>query len=86
MAKYKDIGPGESFPVYKNMKISCCDCGLVHKLEIFNNEEAFMMIKMTRDRRATAAIRREARKRRIKESRQNQKPHRIVTRREISGG
>lgn len=63
MAKYKDIGPGESFPVYKNMKVSCCDCGLVHKMEIFNDDKGFMRVRMTRDRRATAAIRREARKR-----------------------
>ena len=63
MAKYKDIGPGESFPVRNNMKVACCDCGLVHKLEIFNDGEGFMMMRFTRDRRATAAVRRETRKR-----------------------
>ncbi len=64
MAKYKDIGPGESFPVSNTeMKIACCDCGLVHKLEVFANEKGFMMMRFTRDRRATAAIRRETRKR-----------------------
>ena len=64
MAKYKDIGPGESFPVSNTMKIACCDCGMVHKLEIFANEKGFMMMRATRDGRATAAIRREERKRR----------------------
>ncbi len=62
MAKYRDIKPGESFPVANNMKIACCDCGLVHKLEILNDEKGFMMMRFTRDKRATAAIRREARK------------------------
>lgn len=63
MATYKNIGPGESFPVANDMKIACCDCGLVHRLEAFNDEKGFMMLRFTRDRRATAAIRREARKR-----------------------
>ena len=63
MAKYKDIGTGESFPVSTPMKVACCDCGLVHKMEIFNDGKGFMRMRMTRDRRATAAIRREARKR-----------------------
>ncbi len=66
MAKYKDIGPGESFSVCNNMKIACCDCGLVHKLEVFSDKEGFMMLKYTPDRRATAAKRREERKRRAK--------------------
>lgn len=64
MAKYKDISSGKSFPVLDFTKIACYDCGLVHKLEIFNDEEGVMRMRFTRDRKATAAMRREARKKR----------------------
>ena len=63
MSKYKDIDSGESFYVAESRKIACCDCGLVHKLEIFKDEKGFMKMRLTRDRRATAAIRREKKKR-----------------------
>ena len=68
MAKYKDIGPGESFPIRNSMKIACCDCGLVHRFEVFSDGKGFMRMRATRDRRATAATRREDRKRRAKEA------------------
>ncbi len=68
MARYKDIGLGESFPVRNSMKIACCDCGLVHKLEIFSDGKGFMRMRFVRDKQATAAMRREDRKRRAKEA------------------
>ncbi len=68
MAKYKTIKKGELFSIAKNMKIACCDCGLVHKFEVFSDEKGFIWMRTTRDRRATAAMRREDRKRRAKEA------------------
>lgn len=53
-------------PVMKGYKIICCDCGLVHKINFKhvkrgNGKE--IMLQAFRDDRATAAIRREAKKR-----------------------
>ncbi len=68
MAKYKDIMLGDAFQVKNGMKVACCDCGLVYRYEIFTDENGIIMMRATRDRRATAAIRREDRKRRAKEA------------------
>lgn len=59
---YKTLSGGDSFKVTSKMKIACCDCGLVHLFETFEDEKGVLRIKVTRDRRATAAIRREATK------------------------
>lgn len=59
---YRQEYNGEPFKVKKYEgtgihKISCCDCGLVHRLEIENKRDHFE-VTTWRDERATAAKRR----------------------------
>jgi len=51
-----------------NHRIACCDCGLVHAISVrlvphINKTGRIVIMKAERDNRATAAKRREARKR-----------------------
>ena len=48
-------------PVKRGYKMQCCDCGLVHTVD-FRINKNWPEFRMARDNRATAAIRREAKK------------------------
>jgi hypothetical protein len=48
-------------PDVKNFKVACCDCGLVHRVK-FRVEAGLFQLKMSRDNRATAAMRRHKRR------------------------
>lgn len=50
-------------PVQEGYKMACCDCGLVHRLDFKVAEDGFVSLRAFRDNRATAAIRRERKKR-----------------------
>jgi hypothetical protein len=57
-------------PVMRNFKSACCDCGLVHRTTfkiISYGRRRKIVFKMSRDNRATAAIRREKKKREAKQ-------------------
>ena len=41
----------------QRLKLSCCDCGLVHKLVIISHDRKSVGIAMKRDNRATAGKR-----------------------------
>ena len=59
--KYPVFESGEWItPNVKDFKIACCSCGLVHKMS-FRVEAGIFQIKMDRDNRATAAMRRHKR-------------------------
>jgi hypothetical protein len=61
--KYPIVKDGEwVWPIMEGYKMSCCDCGLVHKVD-FKITDGKIWLKMSRDYRATAAIRREIKKR-----------------------
>lgn len=52
-------------PIKKGYKMACCDCGLVHRLEFAHvpyGSGRKILFRAWRDERATAAIRREMRK------------------------
>jgi hypothetical protein len=58
MTKYKLIEENQwEKPIRKNYKLACCDCGLVHNVD-FKIEKKAIMLRMRRNNRATAAIRR----------------------------
>jgi hypothetical protein len=60
--KYEEVKEDEWVrPIIEGYKMSCCDCGLVHKLD-FKIEDGRIWLKATRDYRATAAVRREMKK------------------------
>lgn len=63
MARYRIFENGKELRVdWVNQKIGCCDCGLVHKVsQRVVNGLLFMTMEI--DKRATAACRRETRKR-----------------------
>ncbi len=62
MAKYNEPEAGEwIFPIMEGYKICCCDCGLVHKMD-FKIEKGRVAFRVFRDNRATAATRRENKK------------------------
>lgn len=67
--KYSKVKDGEwvESVVEEGYKMACCDCGLVHKVD-FKIEDNRVWIKMNRDYRATAAVRRETQKRIRKEN------------------
>lgn len=57
MSKYKQLVSGEWGELQKSWDLSCCDCHLVHGIEIrVRNGEA--QIRFTVDNRATAQLRR----------------------------
>lgn len=63
MTKFKKGVAGEDgwtdwiMPVMHDYKMGCCDCGLVHKLH-FRVKAGRCQFKISRDNRATAAVRR----------------------------
>lgn len=58
--KYKQLSDGEwSQPTRRGLsKIACCDCGLVHMMQIKQIRPGVFKIRAWRDPRATAAKRR----------------------------
>ena len=59
--KYDEPESGEWIrPVRKGYKMSCCDCGLVHKLDfkIYGDKRKVIVFRAFRDERATAQMRR----------------------------
>ena len=64
--KYDIPEPGEWVqPIKKGYKMICCDCGLVHRFEFRHvkwGRGRKIMFRGWRDERATAAVRREAKK------------------------
>jgi hypothetical protein len=49
-------------PVRRGYRFGCCDCGLVHEID-FRHVDGRIQYRVKRDNRATAALRREAKKR-----------------------
>lgn len=51
-------------PIFKGYKMTCCDCGLVHRLEfrIVGTRRQRIQFRAWRDARSTAAVRREDKK------------------------
>ncbi len=58
MSKYKDIKDNEWHPVHAEMRVMCCDCGLVHDYEYKIDEDERVFIRSNRNNRATATARR----------------------------
>jgi hypothetical protein len=52
-----DVIPGKWYDAPKGLKLACCDCGLVHVVEIKKAKGRFAM-RLWRDNRSTAATRR----------------------------
>lgn len=66
-SKYEQAKSGKwIWPKRRGYKMICCDCGLVHKIDFALDHKSRILVRFWRDKRATAAIRREARKRRDK--------------------
>lgn len=72
MARYNEPEEGEWVqPIPEGYKLQCCDCGLVHRLDFRVSAygiagvgpEYRVQFRVFRDNRATAAVRRERRKR-----------------------
>jgi hypothetical protein len=67
MTAYCKVTDGEVVhPCMKGYKMGCCDCGLVHRIDFFvikHGRGHKVRLIATRDVRATAAVRREKRKR-----------------------
>lgn len=58
MPRYKQIHDGDWVqPVRRDYRMSCCDCGLVHRLD-FRLVDGRIQFRAARHRRATAQIRR----------------------------
>lgn len=66
MTVYANPKPGEWIrPVKRGYKLCCCDCGLVHKIDFRHvkwGRGRKIQFRCFRDERATAAVRREMRK------------------------
>lgn len=65
VSKYEQVWDGDWWALPKRMSMQCCDCGLVHRVYFRINVEdgkPSLEMRMDRDNRATAAVRR-ARKR-----------------------
>jgi len=69
---YRSPAAGEWIrPVHQGYRLACCDCGLVHRVDFRAvshatnraTSEASVALRFWRDERATAAVRRERRKR-----------------------
>jgi hypothetical protein len=59
--KYDEPEEGEwIFPVMEGYKMSCCDCGLVHRIDfrICEDDPGRIEFRVFRDNRATGQIRR----------------------------
>lgn len=60
--KYTQVYDGEWIqPTRYGYKLACCDCGLVHIVN-FRTKNGKIQLQPSRDRRATAAKRREGKK------------------------
>jgi hypothetical protein len=58
MTKYRQENENEWIrPQMRGYKMCCCDCGLVHEI-VFKIEGKHIIFKVSRDNRATAAVRR----------------------------
>ena len=68
MMKYTKPEAGEWInPVKRGYKLACCDCGLVHRLDFEHvkfGRGRKIIFRAFRDERATAAVRREEKRRR----------------------
>lgn len=68
MVRYPQIIEGERVrvnPPGRPYRMACCDCLLVHRLR-FTRQGRDIVMQAWRDNRATAALRREARKRKAR--------------------
>lgn len=68
---YEHPAPGEWVqPTRNGYKLACCDCGLVHRLDFhvvkYGGNRTKVKFRAFRDQRATAAMRREDRKRKAR--------------------
>lgn len=67
MARYRTEVAGRWVrPIKRGYKMACCDCGLVHRMEFAHvpyGSGRKIIFRAWRDERATAAMRRERRKR-----------------------
>lgn len=62
MAAYEQPKRGQWVqPIRRGYKAACCDCGLVHRVDV-RIRNGRVQFRVARDNRATAAVRREARK------------------------
>jgi hypothetical protein len=57
--------PGEWVPLSGKLRMECCDCGLVHRLEFRIDEDKFLYMRGWRDNRATANRRRSLKRAKI---------------------
>ncbi len=56
--KYEQVIEGQWFtPIKRKFKEQCCDCGLVHTVD-FRVHKGEIQFRVSRDERATAAVRR----------------------------
>lgn len=61
MSRYQEV-EDEWWAVPKIMDLQCCDCGLVHEVRFrirFKDKKPVLQMRMARNERATAAVRRE---------------------------
>ena len=67
MSRYEQVWDGEWWALPKKMDMQCCDCGLVHtaffRIRI-EDGKPYLEMRMDRNNRATAAVRRARRSRR----------------------
>ncbi len=64
MTVYTNPGDGDVIqPVMEGYRMACCDCGLVHELDFNVTDDMLVQFRAWRNERATAAKRREMRKR-----------------------
>ena len=57
MKDWEEVVPLEWTPFSRPLKIACCDCGLVHKID-FKTVNGKSYVKLDRDCRATGQLRR----------------------------
>ena len=68
MTNYDQAEDGDVItPDPDGLRLACCDCGLVHEMNFWVSKSSGMQFTLTRNVRATAAMRREMRKRSEKE-------------------
>ena len=58
-AHYEEIEEGKWYPLYRKDSLRCCDCALVHRLELKLAGNR-IWIKLERDDKATNGIRKRA--------------------------
>lgn len=65
MTRYPPVADGEATTINPQkvmLRLGCCDCKLVHRVEFVVGHRQKLTIRMWRDNRATAARRRKRRK------------------------